>query len=130
MIQLLFLSAVALAEEGHGAAHADPHAIPWSSIFVQFFNFAVLFAILIFLLRKTVAAHFKNRAEEYKTMVTRAESARLEAEKTKSEVEKRLANLEARSVDTVKQAETEAAALKTRMVEEAKQLTVKLEQIR
>lgn len=128
MIQLLFMSAVALAEEGHGAAHVDPHVIPWSPIFVQFFNLAVLLGFLTYLLRKTVVKHFATRAEEYKEMVSRAEKARTEAEATKAAVAQRLARLEASSVDTVKQAEAEASALKTRMVEEAKQMSVKLEQ--
>jgi F-type H+-transporting ATPase subunit b len=129
MMKLLFQFAVAFAEEaGHGVAHADPHAIPWGSLFVQAFNFIFLFALLVFLLRKTVSAHFANRAKEYMQLVERAESARQEAEKGRTEIANRLSKLEQSAQGTAQQARSEAEELRARMLEEAKNLSAKLEE--
>lgn len=126
----LLLATQAFAEE-HGAehaAHADPHAIPWHSIFVQGLNFFFLVFVLFMLLRKTVKAHFANRAQEFKQMVERAEAARLEAEKGRQVIKERLAKLEAEADKTVAQARAEALELRARMMAEAKTLTERLEQ--
>lgn len=129
MMKILFFTALAFAEEadhaaagGHGA-----HAIPWNSIFVQAFNFGLLLIVLFFLLRKSVAAHFENRAKEYAQLVERAETARKQAEKSHSEIKERLAKLESTAEQSVRTAQTEAEELKGRMITEAKSISDKLE---
>src|SRR4051794_2064038 len=75
-----------------GTVHSGGHEaveIPWSPLFVQAFNFTVLFGLLFYLLHKTVKAHFAHRAAEYQQLVQRAESARKEAEASKLEVQRR-----------------------------------------
>ena len=120
----------AWAEEGHGAAtgaHVD-HGIPWTSIFVQTFNISFLLILLTVLLRKSVKAHFANRAHEYHQLVSRAEAARVEAEKGKREVKERLAKLEAASGQVLERARTESEDLRNRMMAEAKAIALRLQQ--
>lgn len=124
------ISSLAWAQE-HGAEHAGGHEaveIPWNSIFVQSFNFIFLLLILGWLMRKSVKAHFAERAQSYKEMVDRAENAKLEAEKTNKAVKERLAKLESSAEQTVAQARGEANELKSRLMTEAKSLAQKLEQ--
>lgn len=132
MIWFLFIANAFASggEHGETAAHAahDAHAIPWNSIFVQGFNFGLLLVLLVVLLRKGVAAHFANRAKEYHALVSRAEAARLEAEKGRREVKERLGRLESENAQLVQRARAEAEELKSRMVQEAKTVALRMEQ--
>lgn len=109
----------------HAAAH-DPHAIPWHNIFVQTLNFLFLFAILFFVLRKSVQKHFTERAQSFKELVAKAESAKQEAEKSRSEIQNRLRKLETSATDGLNQARAEAEELRQRLIQEAKELAQKL----
>ncbi len=121
----LILSQAWAAESGHLSAH-DAHAIPWNSILVQTINFVLLFGLLIFFLRKTVKSHFINRAETYRDLVTKAESAKVEAEKSKTEIQSKLRRLELSATEGLDQARAQAAELKTKLVREANELAAKL----
>lgn len=135
MMKVLFLTAMAWAQEGaehaaeHGAeaAHGAHEGIPWQSIFVQSFNFFLLLALLAYLLRKTVKAHFAHRANDYKQMVERADAARREAEQGKKDIESRLNKLESGASDGLNRAKAEAAELKAKLQAEAKDLSQKIE---
>src|SRR5437016_5838974 len=107
-MKFLWLIAMSWAEE-HGAEGVHEVAIPWNSIFVQAFNFSLLIGLLVYLLRKTVKQHFAERAENYRQLVDRAESARKDAERTRSQVQARLAKLEASAEQTVARATQEAS---------------------
>src|ERR1035437_6180972 len=108
---------------GHVAEQMGHEAgvIPWLSIFVQSFNFILLFGLLFFLLRKAVKHHFAERAETYRELVDRAEYARKEAEQSRSEMQTRLADLEVSASKSVEQAKSEAQQLRAKLMEEAKQ---------
>jgi len=122
---LMFVSLPVLAES---AAHESSHGIPWGSLFVQGFNFFLLFALLAFVLRKSLTAHFETRSREYHQLVERAEEAKREAERGRTEIAGRLARLEAEADNTVIQAHSEAEELKSRMMNEARQLSEKMSQ--
>ncbi len=131
-MKLFFLMAMAWAQE-HGADAIAEHGhhevvIPWANIFVQGFNFAILFGLLGFLLRKPLKAHFEQRAQTYQELVDRAEAARREAEQTNHVIKERLAKLESSAAQSVQRARSEAEELRSRMIQEAKSLTGKLEQ--
>lgn len=111
-----------------GGEHADAHAIPWHSIGVQALNFGFLLALLVFLLRKSVTAHFTHRATEYNQLVQKAEAAKAEAEKNRRTIQDRLNRLEKDGENTASQAHTEAQALSARLQSEAKALGAKIEQ--
>lgn len=138
MMKAFFLNTLAWAEEGahqaaeagHGAAaHGGGHeGIPWDSIFIQSFNFLLLVGLLIYLLRKTVKAHFTHRANDYQQMVARADAAKREAEQGKMEIKNRLDKLEAGASDSLNQARAEAAAMKVKLQAEAKALSAKVDE--
>jgi F-type H+-transporting ATPase subunit b len=139
MMKVIFLTAMAWAQEGaehaaeaaHGAGEAAAHGghegIPWDSIFVQSFNFLVLVALLVFLLRKTVKAHFQHRANDYKQMVERADAAKREAEQGKLAIKSRLDKLESGASEGLNRAKQEAAELRAKLQSEAKELSEKIE---
>ena len=126
---MFYMASSAWGEDSAQAvAHGGHNEIPWALLTVQAFNFLFLFAILIFLLRKPVAAHFKARASEYYDLVDRGEKARAAAEKGKLEIQGRLAKLEASATQAGDQARSEAEKLKQKMLSEARQLAERLEQ--
>jgi F-type H+-transporting ATPase subunit b len=104
------------------------HAIPWNSIWIQFFNFAFLLIVLGYLMRKTVKAHFANRAAEFRQLVERAEAAKAEAEKGRRTMQDRLARLESTAAESGEKARKDAEALKDRMLVEARGLANKIDQ--
>lgn len=130
-LKVLFFQAMAFAEEAHhaveGAGHHDPHAIPWTSLWVQAFNFVFIFAILFFALRKAVKTHFEHRAKDYTVLVERAENARKEAEAGKRLINDRLQKLESGAAASLNEAKSEAEALRNRMIAEAKEISTRLE---
>ena len=128
MMHILIFAARAWGEDGHAAAGAHhATAIPWSSLLTQTFNFVFLFVLLGYVMRKSVSAHFATRAREYDNLVTRAEAARVEAERGKREIEQRLAALEGEAGDSEAKARAEAARLRTALNEEAREFSIKLE---
>lgn len=133
MKALLLLMSSAWAEDSahtaaHGAEHAGHGSIPWDVLTVQAFNVVLLLALLTFLMRKSVAVHFKTRASEYFDLVQRAEKARAEAEKGKLEIQGRLSTLEASAGRAAETARAEAETLKQKMLVEARHLAERLEQ--
>ncbi|NJL23950.1 MAG: ATP synthase F0 subunit B [Calothrix sp. SM1_5_4] len=129
---ILFMAQAWAGEAGHHVAEAaaqghDAHAIPWSTLFVQAFNFTFLIVVLFLLLRKAVKVHFEHRARSYQELVERAEAARSQAERGKREIADRLAKLESTADQGLVQARAEAAELKSRILLEAKNLSEKLQ---
>lgn len=130
LLGLLF-SLSAFAEDAHHAAadaHHGPVQIPWGSLFVQAFNFSVLFVILFVVLRKAVKSHFEHRAKDFRALVERAEIAKRQAEAGHREIKERLAKLESNAESGLVTARAEAEELKKRMIGEARTLSDKLQQ--
>jgi F0F1-type ATP synthase membrane subunit b/b' len=101
--------------------------IPWHSLLVQTYNCGLLFLMLYLLIRKPMRAHFAQRAESYRELVDRAESARREAENNHTAIKSRLNELEASASRNVQRAQAEAIELRTRLNQEARDLSAKLE---
>ncbi len=120
---LILAGPAANAAAGHGA-----EGIPWGTIGVQAFNLAVLLGVLVYLLRKTVSAHFANRSQSYRDLVERAERAQQEAARNHAEVSARLAKLEASAAQTLQRAQNEATEMRQRLLADAKMLSAKLDQ--
>ncbi len=121
----LLIASTAFAESG--GAH-DPHAIPWMVIVAQAFNLAVLFGALIYFLRAGAKKYFSSRQEIYLELVNRADAARREAEKARSDIAAKLNELESGSKKTLEHAQAEAAQMRTRIVSEAQSLAVKMKE--
>ena len=101
--------------------------IPYSSLLVQAFNVVFLIGLLVYLLRDKLAAHFAKRAADYRALVTKAESLRVEAERAKRKVQDRLAKLDADARAGTGSASTEGAALRATMIADAKEAAVKID---
>ncbi len=121
---LLFSTQIAEAAEN---SHAASHAVPWASVGVQAFNLMVLFLALFLALRKSIQAHFANRAREFSQLVDKAEAAKRQAERGHREIKDRLTQLESTAEQSLLKAEAEAEQLKNKMIHDAKLLSSKLE---
>ena len=124
VIGILLISPFALAASG---GHGD-HGVPWGVITTQIINFAIVIALLTYLLRKKAADHFQGRAQSYEALLTRAESAKKEAEANKKQISERLSKLEQNAQNSIAQAKAEAEELKAKILQEAKELSKKLEE--
>ena len=113
----LLLAVVASANEGGGH---EEHAggIP-TVVFYQIFNFVLYAGILIFLLRKKIAGHFRDRQQNFRQALVRAQAAQNEAEANKRDIQMRLAKQQAGETDSVGRAHAEAEELRRRILEEA-----------
>src|SRR4051794_14176199 len=124
---LIFVSSAAFAE-GHGGHEVDPHHIPWGTIGIQAFNIFLLIAVLVYLLRHMVIAHFKERRAVYTELVERAEAAKTAAEKSHHEISQKLKSLQQSADESLRSAQAEAAGLKQKLMSEAQILAKKMEE--
>lgn len=122
---LFLMAASAFAS---GAAGADPHAIPWRTVSIQAFNFLILVAGLAYVLRQPVKEHFAVRLKTYSDLVRRADDAKAEAEKSHREISERIRKLQATADQSIVEARNEAEAIKTRLIAEAKAVSLRIEE--
>lgn len=85
---LLAAAAAAAAEEAGGHA-----GVPWYEIFKQVLNVAILIAVLVYFLRKPVAAYLAERSELMKKSIEEAARARASAAEKLAAIEARVAGL-------------------------------------
>jgi F-type H+-transporting ATPase subunit b len=85
----------------------------WLSVFL---NFAILFAVLARLLRKTLPAVFKNRTEMIQKRIEEARAASEEARRRLSEVEGRLSRLDVEITEMRREAEENGLAEEKRVL--------------
>lgn len=104
-----------------------PTEIPWKTIGVETLNMGLLTALLIYLLRHMVIAHFKGRRQTYTELVERAEAAKTAAEKSHREIAQKLAELQQSADENIRNAQSEATAMKQKLMGEAQTLAKKLE---
>lgn len=128
MIKWILLSLFFSTSVAYAAAGGDHHGVPWKMVITQVFNFILVIALLTYLLRKKAKEHFKERVQEYHALITRAESAKVEAENNKKQITERLAKLEQTADSSIQQAKAEAQELKSKILEEANNLSKKLEE--
>lgn len=83
----LVLAVPAFAAE-HGGGHAEP------SIWWKWANFAILAAVLGYLINKHAGTFFRSRTEEIQAGLTEAAKMREGAERQVAGIERRVANLE------------------------------------
>lgn len=106
-----------------GGAHAE--GIP-SAVIFQAVNFVLYAALLYFVLRKPVVSYFRNREQDFKAALIKAEAARKEAEQRRQEIQDRLYKLESTTDQSIAQARADAEALKVKILQEAEQLSTNL----
>ena len=109
------------AEAGAEAGeHAEEHAeSPWASVF-RWFNAAVLFGGLFYLLRKPAGEFFESRKKQITTGMERARDAQTTANARMDEIEQRLASLTAELTALRSEADREAALERDKILADAK----------
>lgn len=128
MLLLIGVVAPLLAQASEAGGSHDAHQIPWDMLKPQFLNFGAVVILILYFGRKHIAQHFKQRHEQYRDLVTRAEKAKDEAESHKHKIGERLTRLEKNSEDSIRKARAEAAELKNHIIKDAQKLSEKLEQ--
>ncbi len=103
-IGILLAAAGAAAAEGAGG-HAG---VPWYEIFKQVFNVAILVAVLVYFLRKPLAAYLAERTELMKKAIEDAARARASAAEQLAAIEARLAGLADEIAELDRRADAEA----------------------
>lgn len=109
----------------HGADAHHEAGIP-TAVILQFINFFLYVGLVVYFGRKPLADFYKNRQAKFFAAQKRAEAARAEAQAKRAEVQSRLSKLEATRDESIQNARKEAAALRTQIVDEAKNLSEKL----
>ncbi len=121
LIFIVALQPLPLQAAGYGEVE-----IPWKIIIAQVINLTIFLSVVTFLVRKKVASYFKERYQNYYDLVNRAEKAREEAEKIRSEIQTRLQKLETTADESVERAREEAQAMSAKLEQEAKDLEQRL----
>lgn len=108
------------AAEGHAAA-----GLP-TVVILQFINFFLYVGLVVYFARTPVVEYFKNRQAKFYSALKRADEARAAAQAQRADVLSRIAKLEATRDESIQNARREAAALRAQIVDEAKNVSVKL----
>jgi F-type H+-transporting ATPase subunit b len=104
----------------------DAHHIPWKELIApQALNFTIFIGLLVYFLKKPVAAHFSGKRDEFDSQKKAAEEARVQAEKHNFEVRKLLKELEETAATNLGNAKKEAQELKSKLINEAKAQSAK-----
>lgn len=114
---LLALPSAAFAaggEGGHGGG------IPWGDIVKQAVNFAILAGVLVYFLRKPLAAFLRDRSETLRRSIDEAAKARAEAQEKLSAIEARLSRLSGEVEEMGRKMEGEAEEEARRIRETAR----------
>jgi F-type H+-transporting ATPase subunit b len=120
-IPALVLSSFGNAAEEHHAEAGLPFVV-----ILQFINFFLYVALIVYFGRKPISDYFKTRQANFYVALKRADALRAEAQEKRAETQARLAKLEATRDQSIQEARAEAAALRAQIVEEAKGLSEKL----
>ena len=103
-----------------------PLNIDWRQILLHLFNFVVLFAILYFLLYKPVKQFMDKRTEYYCSLAEEAMANLAEAEKSKEEYKKKLANVEDEIAAKKKKAHLEIEEANAALIKHAEKKAEKI----
>lgn len=96
-------------------------------VFWQFVNFFLFVGLLVFFLRKKVAAYFQQREANFKQALIKAEHARKAAELQKNVIKEKLNQLEASAKSDLAKAQKDAEELKIKILAEAKDLVANMQ---
>jgi F0F1-type ATP synthase membrane subunit b/b' len=87
---------------------ASDGSIPVGTVVSQIMNLAVLFALIYFSQRTTIAQYFKQRREDYIASLEAATLSKTQAEETLNEVSERLNRIQQTFEQQIKEAESNA----------------------
>ncbi|MBC7752759.1 MAG: ATP synthase F0 subunit B [Moraxellaceae bacterium] len=113
------------AESAHGGAHGED-AIPTKTIMYQAINLGILLIVLFFAVRKTVVALFKARYVDYSSQAAKTEAANRQAQEALSDIKNRINQLQTSEQTAILNAQSDALALKNKMIQETQSQAEKL----
>lgn len=116
---IVSLSSLALASESEHAAAPTLIEI-LKHLGPAIFNFSLFLGILIYVLKKPIAALFSERVNNYRNALKSADAALAEARTKKSTIAKNMKDLENSRAETVAKAKSDAEALSAAIIKEAK----------
>lgn len=120
-IPAVLLNSFGNAADGHHAEGGLP-----TVVILQAINFLLYAGLVVYFARGPISNYFKNRQANFYSAMKRADAARAEAQAKRSEIQTRLAKLEATRDESIQKARNEAAQLRDQIVNEAKALSEKL----
>ncbi len=125
---LVVLAGIALASTGEGGHAAGTH--PWWTMEDTFrvLNFAVLVALLVYLLRKPVSHFLGTRITGIQEQLEELESKKEAAEKELAAYNERLASLSKKGEDIIAQYRQQGEAARDKILKEAEEAAAKLEE--
>ncbi len=99
--------------------HGDDH-IPFKEIGFQVINLGVLLVIIFFAVRKSIVELFKTRYAAYNEQAQKTAEAKAAAELALADIKARIQNLQSSEDHAIAKAHADAAALKSKVIQEAK----------
>jgi F-type H+-transporting ATPase subunit b len=121
LLILLFGTAAAWASQAEGHA-----GIPWKLIAIQSLNLGGLLAFIVWKSKTSIASHFTSRRELYFNLVGRADAAKRDAEKSRSEILNKLRELEDSKSRVTAGVQAEANELRQSIIKEAAEAAARL----
>jgi F0F1-type ATP synthase membrane subunit b/b' len=102
--------------------------IPSRMVTIQTINLGLALVLLVYFTRNSVKNFFLKKFEDYQEEARKSEEAKNQAEKEKKEISLKLERLKNSQAETLAQARVEAEALKRKTLEEAQQISLRLQQ--
>lgn len=125
IILLTLISSFAVAAEHGGAEHGiDTQTL--KTIIYQAVNIIIIFAGLIYFMKKPLSDFFKNKRKVYMYEAEKAAVAKHAAEAEQSKLKEKLSRLENTAAESASRARAEAADMKNAMIKEAQSLSEKI----
>lgn len=122
LISLLLMTSAAFAA---GGAHGE---VPTKTIIYQAINVVILFAGLIYFLRKPVREHFAAKRAAFLADAAKSQAAREAAEREHKEIKERLAKLENSKDESIARAKADAADLRNQLMKDAEAMSKKIQE--
>lgn len=130
---LFFYSQDIFCTEKTSGSHGGEHIVTFDgktkkTIIFQSINFAILIFGLYHYLKKPVMEHFHHKNKAFTNAANKATELKKTAEERHQEVSVRLHHLESSTKESLDRAHAEAAAMKNNLINEAKEISVKIKQ--
>jgi F-type H+-transporting ATPase subunit b len=121
---ILIASVLASAHEAGGEPNLGPHEL--STLKAQIFNVVLMFAGLVYFVRKPIKAFFAEKRTVFLEVAQKAQAAKEDAIRGRMEIEVRLSKLQSTTEESISRARAEAAELKNQLILEAQALSLRM----
>jgi F-type H+-transporting ATPase subunit b len=110
------------------AAGGSNHEIPWTKLIIpQVVNFSIFAVVLYFLLNRKIKNYFSGRGDAFQAAAKNAKVALEAARAQYNELKNKIEQIQSQGKEEVLKAQKEAQALGAKIIQEARELAVKVE---